>query len=187
MISWLNRKDYISPEFVNEIISAMGQCVLRNVLADVSTALWYSIIVDEARDVSHNEQMSLSVRWVDHSYDIHEYTLSLIQLPNTKAETIFLAIKDVLIRCSLPINQCRGQAYDGASNMSGINNEVQAPEAKQALYVHCLAHSLSLCLKDVTNTCEVIRDVLYFMYELTQLIKMSPKRLTLFDSFKKGS
>ena len=141
----------------------MGQYVLRNILADVSTALWYSIIVDEARDVSHNEQMSLSVRWVDHSYDIHEYTLSLIHLPNTKAETSFLAIKDVLIRCSLPINHCRGQAYDGASNMSGINNEVQAlfkAEAVQALYVHCLAHSLSVCLKDVTNTCEVIRDVL---------------------------
>ena len=188
MISWLHQKDYISPEIVNEIISSMGQCVLRNILADVSTALWYSIIVDEATDISHNEQMSLSVRWTDHSYDIHEYTLGLIQLPNTKAETIFSAIKDVLIRCSLPINQCRGQAYDGASNMSGIKNGVQAlfkAEAKQALYVHCLAHSLNLCLKDVTNTCEVIRDVLNFIYELTQLIKMSPKRLTLFDSLRR--
>ena len=38
----------------------MGQCVLRNILADVSAALWYSIIVDKATDVSHNEQMSLS-------------------------------------------------------------------------------------------------------------------------------
>lgn len=188
MIPWLNRKEYISPEIVNEIISAMGQCVLRNISADVSAALWYSIIVDEATDVSHNEQMSLSVRWVDHSYDIHKYTLGLIQLPNTKAETIFLAIKDVLIRRVLPINQCRGQVYDGASNMSGINNGVQAlfkAEAKQALYVHCLAHSLNLCLKDMTNTCEVIRDVLNFTYELTQLIKMSPKRLILFDSLRR--
>ena len=62
----------------------MGQCVVRNILANVSAALWYSIIVDKATDVSHNEQMSLSVRWVD----IHEYTLGLIQLPNAKAETI---------------------------------------------------------------------------------------------------
>ena len=187
-ISWLHQKDYISPEIVNEIISSMGQCVLRNILARVSTALWYSVIVDEATDVCRNEQMSLSVRWTDHSYDIHEYTLGFIQLPNTKAVTIFSAIKDVLIRCSLPMNQCRGQAYDGASNMSGINNGVQSlfkAETKQLLYVHCLAHSLNLCLKDVTNTCEVIRDVLNFIYELTQLIKMSPKRLTLFDSLRR--
>ena len=84
----------------------MGQCVLRNILAKVGTALWYSIIVDEATDISRNEQMSLSIRWADCNYDIHEYTLGLIQLPNTKADTIFSAIKDVLIRCSLPINQC---------------------------------------------------------------------------------
>ena len=188
MISWLNRKEYISPEIVNEIISAMGQRVLRTILADVSMALWYSIIVDEATDVCHNEQMSFSVRWVDNSYDIHEDTLGLIQLPNTKAETIFSAIKDVLIRCSLPHSQCRGQAYDGASNMSGIKSGVQAlfkSEANRALYVHCLAQSLNLCLKDVTNTCEIIRDVMNFIYELTQLIKMSPKRLTLFDSLRK--
>jgi len=89
MIPWLHRKDYISSEIVNEIISAMGQCVLCNILANVSTAVWYSVIVDEATDVSRNEQMSLSVRWADQSYDIHEYTLGLIQLPNTKAETIF--------------------------------------------------------------------------------------------------
>lgn len=54
----------------------------------------------------------------------------------------------------------------------------------QAVYVHCLAHNLNLCLKDVTNTCQVIRDILNFIYELTQLIKMSPKRLTLFDSLR---
>ena len=80
------------------------------------------------------------------------------------------------------------KAYDGASNMSGINRGVQAlfkSEANKALYVHCLAHSLNLCLKDVTNTCEIIRDVMNFIYELAQLIKMSPKRLTLFDSLRK--
>ena len=37
----------------------------------------------------------------------------------------------------------------------------------------------------ITKTCEVVRDVLDFVYELTQLIKMSPKRLTLFESLRK--
>ena len=67
----------------------MGQCVLCNILAYVSTALWYSVIVDEATDVSQNEQMSLSLRWTDHNYDIHEYALGLIQLPNTLKQKLF--------------------------------------------------------------------------------------------------
>ena len=188
LLTWLRQKDYISPEIVNEVIKIMGQCVLRKILADIRTSLWYAIIADEATDVCHNEQMSLSIRWVDQNYNIHEDTLGLIQLPNTRAETIYLSIKDLLIRCSLPITQCRGQAFDGASNMSGIKNGVQAlfkKETDKALYVHCLAHSLNLCLKDVAKTCNLMRDIMNFIFELTQLIKMSPKRLTLFETLRK--
>ena len=60
MISWLKQKEYISPKIVNEIITSMGQCVLCKILAEVRTALWFTIIIDEATDISHNEQMSLS-------------------------------------------------------------------------------------------------------------------------------
>ena len=128
---------------------------------------------------------SLSIRWVDEDYNIHEATLGLIQLPDTKAVTIFSVIKDILIRCSLSIHNCCGQAYDGASNMSGIRNGVQAlvkGEEPKALYIHCMAHSLNLCVKDVTNTCEIIKDAMSFILDLTQ---MSPKRHTLFESLRK--
>ena len=188
MISWLEIKQYISPEIINEVITSMGQCVLRKILAEVCTSLWYSIIVDEATDIAHNEQMSVSVRWVDNCYCINECTIGLLQLPSTLAETIFQAEKDILIRCSLLINQCQGQAYDGAANMSGIRKRVQAlfkKEVRQALYVHCLTHSLNLCLKYVTNNYELIRDVMSFIYDLAQLFKFSPKRLTLFNSLRK--
>ena len=73
--------------------------------------------------------------------------------------------------------------------MSCIRNGVQAlfkKEVHQALYIHCLTHSLNLCLKDVTNNCELmISDVMRFIYELAQLFKLSPKRLTLFNTLRK--
>ena len=72
--------------------------------------------------------------------------------------------------------------------MSGVRNGVQAlvkSEASQALYVHCLAHNLNLCLKDVTKACDLVRNVLNFIHDLVQLIKFSPKRLTLFDTLRK--
>ena len=77
MISWINWR-YISPEIVNDIISLMAKRVLDNILADVSRSLWYSVIVDEATDVSHNEQMSLSLRWTDHNYETQESTVGLV-------------------------------------------------------------------------------------------------------------
>lgn len=46
-------------------------------------------------------------------------------------------------------------------------------------------YSLNLCVKEVTRACDIMRDTMSFVYELTQLIKMSPKRLSLFDSLRK--
>ena len=142
----------------------MGQTVLRQLLSRIQSSLWFSIIADEATDMSRNEQMSLSIRWVDDWYGIHEECIGLVQLPDTTAKTIFSLIKD-LIRCSLPLSQCRGQAFDGAANMSGSRNGIQAlvkREESRALYVHCLAHNLNFYIQRTTSQCEIIRNVLEF-------------------------
>lgn len=185
MKEWLSRREYLSPDIVNELITIMGQCVLRS---KVKEAMWYAVIADEATDVAHNEVMCISVRWVDTHYDIHEDVLGLVQLPDTKSETLFSVIKDVLIRCTLPLCMCRGQAYDGAANMSGIRNGVQAlmkKECDRALYVHCLAHSLNLCVQEVSKNVDLIRNILNLVFELGKLIKFSPKRSTLFSTLNK--
>ena len=187
MKAWIMKKDYTSPEIINEMIGLMGNTVLRQILAQIKSSSWFSIIVDEATDVCRNEQMSLIVRWTDYNYQIYEEPIGLVQLPDTKAQSICSVIKDLLIRCSLPLAQCRGQAYDGAANMSGIKNGVQAlikKENPHILYVHCLAHSLNLCIQHTAKGCELIRNVMDFLYEIIQLIKCSPKRLTLFNSIR---
>ena len=56
--------------------------------------------------------------------EVREDPIGLFKVPNTTAEMLFGVIKDVLIRCSLPLALCRGQAYDGASNIQGIRSGV---------------------------------------------------------------
>ena len=68
----------------------------------------------------------MTIRWVDKSFEIHETPVELINVPKTDSETLTKVIKDSLLRLSLPIAQCRGQAYDGASNMSGHISGVAA-------------------------------------------------------------
>lgn len=184
---WLQKRDYISPAITNEMIVLMGQAVLRGMLSEIQSCQWSSVIADEATDISHNEQMCLAVRWVGKDYEVNESALGLFQLPDTKAVTISSALKDLLIRRNLPLSSCIGQAYDGASNMSGIRNSVQAlmkKECGSCLYVHCFAHSLNLCVQDVTKQSEPLRNCLDFIYNLVQLVKFSPKRLHLFESLR---
>ena len=129
----------------------------------------------------------MSIRWVNDTYQIFEDTLALSDLSDTKAITIFKDIKDILAQCILLSSQCRGQAHNGASNMSGIRNGVQAlfkQEENKALYVHCLAHNLNLCLQDVSRKCKILRNTMEFIQDFVQLINFSPKRLTVFEKFR---
>ncbi len=186
--SWLRENRYISHQFVNEMIDIMGLTVLRTLLKQMKACkgpAWFSIVADEATDINQGEQMNLSIRWVDDEYQAHEDPIGLFKVPNTKAETLFKVIKDLLIRCDLPLALCRGQAYDGASTMQGRRTGVATRfrnKQPAAIPVHCCAHSLNLCLQDAGRKLLCIRDALEVCREIIGLIKFSPKRLHLFSS-----
>ena len=91
--------------------------------------------------------------------------------PTQNHSPLFDVIKDVLVRCSLPIASCIGQAYDGAANTSGVRNGVKAltkKEAEHCLYVHCFAHSLNLCVQEVTKNCELLGNCMKFIFQLVK-------------------
>ena len=118
---------------------------------------------------------------------IHESPVELINIPITDAATITTVIRDSLTRLGLPLSQCRGQAYDSASNMSGHISGVAAriEEAEPtAIYAHCLAHSTNLCLQAVGRQSSPIREALDLTMEVSQLIRFSPKRSSLFESLQ---
>lgn len=79
----------------------MGLQLLRHILADIRAAYWYSIIVDETRDVSGKEQLALSIRWVDAMYDVHEDLVGLVEVQATDAETLEGTIKDSLFTANI--------------------------------------------------------------------------------------
>ena len=89
MGAWLRRREYISPDIINELIMTMGQSLLRQLLVEIRSSLWFSILADEATDVCRHEQMSLSIRWVDNSFTIHDYVLGLVQLPDKSCDNFF--------------------------------------------------------------------------------------------------
>ena len=186
--SWIREHNYMSPEIVNEQIKLIAHSALSNILADIRKAHWFSVIADEATDISNKAQLTVCIRWVDSDFCVHEDPIELIELPKTDAETIAKELKNCLEKHTIPLSQCRGQAYDGASNMSGYLNGVAARIEKDvpaALYLHCFAHCTNLCLQSVGRKCTAVRDALDLVMEVSQLIKFSPKRCTLFSNVQK--
>ena len=139
----------------------MGLAILRTLLDSImsSSPPWYALIADEA--TNNHEQLNLSIRrWVCDDYEISEDPVGLYVLPNTKAETLYFVITDILTRCLLPLDMCRGQAYDGASTMlgmcSGLTTRMKY-DNPAALSAHCLAHCLNLCLQEEGRKLPFIR------------------------------
>ena len=64
MGAWLRRREYTSPDIINERIAKMGQTVLRQLLVEIRSSLWFLILADEATDISYHEQMSRFVGWI---------------------------------------------------------------------------------------------------------------------------
>ena len=190
LADWIRDHKYMSVDVVNEMITIMSNSVLRAIINDIQHARWFAIMADETRDVSGAEQFTVCVRWVTDRFTVNEDLLGLVDVPTTDSATLYSVLEDVLIRCNLLIDNCRGQAYDGASNLSGHLSGVAARMlAKQpaALAVHCLAHCINLCLQEVSSSCRAVRDALNTVHDVTTLIKTSPKRMHIFEDFKRNA
>ena len=96
-------------------------------------------------------------------------------------------IKAALTSVGLSLSSCCGQAYDGAANMAGHLNGVAIKikrEEPKALFVHCLAHSVNLCLQECGRKCRAVSDALNLVGEMYAFIQHSPKRLAIFNNLK---
>ena len=158
----------------------MGQNLLRTLLEKIqaSNPPWFSVITEEATDVCNSAQLNLSIRWVNNKYKVLEDTVGLFRVPNTKAKTLFMVIKDLLTRYNLTFSLCHGHAYDGAANMLGKRSGVATrflSENPAAILVHYFAHSLNLCLLGIGKNVVCIRDAIEIVKEVGKLNLYSPK------------
>ena len=99
------------------------------------------------------------------------------------AATLTGVIKDCLLRINFSLNNCRGQCYDGASNMSGVAKNI-SDEGKRAVYTHCYGLALNLAACDAVKESKVTRDALDTTFEISKLVKYSPKCDSRFEKLK---
>jgi hypothetical protein len=122
-----------------EIIPSRVRKHIREEIGDSK----FCILVDEARDESNKEQMALVLRFVDKFGLIQERFFDVAHVNDTTALTLKKKVCDILSRHNLDVSNLRGQGYDGASNMRGEWNGLQAlfmKDCPYAYYVHCFAH-----------------------------------------------
>ena len=137
---WINHRGstYTSPEIQNEILSLMANSILRSVIGDIQKSDFYTIMVDECVNVSNTEQLAVCFRFVDDDLSVREEFVGLYQCPDITADTLVTVLMDILLRFNLDLSRCRGQCYDGGSNMAGCKKGVktQILARNPVLYSH---------------------------------------------------
>ena len=117
----------------------------------------------------------------------HEEFIDIHVVPNICADTLVACIWDMLIHVNLTLKNCRGQCYDGASDMSGAKSAVASQiKAKQPRVIssHCYGHSLQLAVGDMIKEVKNLKDVLNTISVISKLLKFTPKREALFNKLK---
>ena len=108
--------------------------------------------------------------------EVHAEVIGLHSLESTSAECRHDSFTNSRHFAShnIKIDHCRGQCYDGASNMSGVRSGVATKLLgleSRAFYTNCYGHALNLATQDALKGEKTMRDVLDTVFEITKLIK----------------
>lgn len=181
LLDWMKRKGdkYMSADIQNEMMKIMALRILREIAGNIGSAEFFTIMADEATDVANVSQLVLCIRWVDDELNTYEDFIGLHSLDEMNANMIVRVIKDVLLRMNISLQKCRGQCYDGCSTMtgekSGVAKQIKDIQPK-ALFTHCFTHALNLAVGDCIKASRLMKNALGTAYEVTKLVKKSPKR-----------
>ena len=175
---------YRSKTTQNEIISICEDLILSKLTSEIQKAKYFSVLADEAADVSNTEQMPLVLRFVDDKSEIREAFMGFVRCDEgLTGEAISMKILDSVNKISLDMNLCRGQGYDGAGNMAGKCSGAAArinAKFPKAPYVHCGSHALNLCVASACKI-QVIRNMMGQVRVVSEFFNNSPKRFAFLE------
>ncbi|XP_034223751.1 zinc finger MYM-type protein 1-like [Prunus dulcis] len=169
---------YIAPTIQKDLINSCAAETIDLIISDMDDA-FFSILVDESRDVSIREQMAVVLRYVNKKGQVIERFVGVQYVSDTTSSKLKEAIEQLISSTNLSMSRLRGQGYDGASNMRGELNGLKTQilrEYPQAYYVHCFAHQLQLALVAVAKGNENIATFFTMASSVVNIIGASCKR-----------
>ncbi|KAL3846209.1 hypothetical protein ACJIZ3_003612 [Penstemon smallii] len=115
----------IAPSIQKDIVNACSIETTNAIIRELGDEL-FAILVDESRDISCREQMTVVLRYVDSRGYVMERVIGIKHVKSTTALSLKESIDDLFSTYGLSIDRLRGQGYDGASNMQGEFNGLKA-------------------------------------------------------------
>ena len=188
LTTWLKgRLNFTCPQVQNEMLKIIGNKIVKEIVSEITSmpTVLFSLIIDGTQDIAGVEQESVCVRFVDANLHPNEEFLGLYEVSSTTGQNIAKMACDVMTRLCLPISQLRGQTYDGAANMAGHLQGVQAILRKEqplAIFCHCGPHCVNLITQAVCGASALVKDSLSLVHDLGGFFNQSGKFKIIFQN-----
>ena len=147
---------YVSKTVQNELLDVCRDQLRDKIVASANSAALFTVMADEASDVSNKEQLAICIRYLSETDEVSEKFLGFVECnTGVSGEALAEKIISALKAWKLDVMKLRGQAYDGAGAMAGATKGVASRIAENyplAMFSHCAAHRLNLC---VVKSCSI--------------------------------
>ncbi|XP_050064321.1 zinc finger MYM-type protein 1-like [Aphis gossypii] len=170
---------YLSFHTYEQFILLMAEDVVNNIIQEVNKARYFSISIDSTPEISHTDQLSFIIRYVNEHGQPVERFLCFINNIGHKSQEMMEAVIHIFKKYNLNTNYLRGQSYDNASNMSGIYTGLQARIKSinsLADFVPCSAHSLNLVGKNAASCCHDANEFFRLLQNLYSFSTITTRR-----------
>jgi hypothetical protein len=176
---------FLSKTFLNKIFSITGNLIKKHISEEVLLAGQYSLEVDSSQDTSVMDQLCICIRYVLNG-KIIERMIALVESTSGTGEALYNIVKKELDTLNIPLTKLIGESFDGAANMSGSYNGLQAhlkTVAPESIYTHCHAHVLNLIVTDATSCCKSAQDLFNLLQKTAVFFSDSYKRTGIWKNY----
>jgi hypothetical protein len=183
----MSENQYFSHDILSEQERLIVLDARRTLVEEINSNNFFSIICDEASDISKPEQLSFSIRSCNNSYETFENFIGILSSDDQglTSDALLTYIQDILLRCNMDTRKLVGTAFDGASSMERLAALMKKHFRDNIIHTRCFAHCNELVFKDATSLSPLISEAQDLCEDLYVLVGVSPKRVLLFENIQK--
>eukprot|EP00795_Rhopilema_esculentum_P002687 gene2687-895_t len=109
----------------NEFIGVFGEEIRKVLMSQIISCGAYAIMADTIPDVSHADQISLVIRYVDKNFEVNERLMKISQIKGKSGDEFARKVIAMLEDMQLPLAKVLFQCYDTTASMSEAYNGAQ--------------------------------------------------------------
>ena len=151
---------YLSPDIQNSTLQIMGKMIRGSICDEVRQAGYFSLMADETKDLSKQEQPATVLRYLDKEGAINEGFFTFVETTSLNAESLSNYLIKDLEDNGLDVTYVVSQGYDRVSVMSAhcTGAKQQIKKSLSAICIYCCAHMLNIVLVDCSKKVQLAHD-----------------------------